>query len=186
MKLSEFIGLLDYDSMVGTDPLDMPICIISPDDEGFMNMSYSGVIRKIPGALLNGDIDNIILPADSDETLTITVDGVVYPNGGMNPSSSEVEDFFTGASSRAEGKYIIASKYDLVGQDGNAFALMGYTSRALKNEGLRDLVPEMQERATSGDYWNLIAVCDEYIQMANDAAEANGYIDDGYDDDDNW
>lgn len=61
-------------------------------------------------------------------------------------------------------------KYDLVGQDGNAFALMGYTARALKNEGLGDLVPEMQKKATEGDYYHLIAVCDTYVQMANDAA----------------
>lgn len=62
------------------------------------------------------------------------------------------------------------AKYDLVGQDGNAFALMGYTARALKNEGLGDLVPQMQKEATSGDYYHLIAVCDSYLDKANDAA----------------
>lgn len=73
------------------------------------------------------------------------------------------------------------AKYDLVGQDGNAFALMGYTARALKNEGLQDKVEEMQSRAMAGDYYNLyynlIAVCDDYLQMANRKAEDNGYID---------
>lgn len=69
------------------------------------------------------------------------------------------------------------AKYDLVGQDGNAFALMGYIARALKNEGLRDKVEEMQKKATSGDYYHLIAVCDEYIEMANQKAEENGYND---------
>lgn len=68
------------------------------------------------------------------------------------------------------------AKYDLVGQDGNAFALMGYTARALKNEGLRDKVEEMQSRAMAGDYYHLIAVCDEYIEMANQKAEENGYV----------
>lgn len=67
------------------------------------------------------------------------------------------------------------SKYDLVGQDGNAFALMGYTARALKNEGLGHLVPEMRKKATSGDYWHLVAVCDEYVQQANNVAEENNY-----------
>lgn len=62
------------------------------------------------------------------------------------------------------------AKYCLVGQDGNAFALMGYTARALKNEGLGDLVPQMQKEATSGDYYHLIAVCDSYLDKANDAA----------------
>ena len=69
-------------------------------------------------------------------------------------------------------------KYSLVGQDGNAFALMGYTARALKNEGLGDLVSEMQRKATSGDYYNLIAVCDSYLDKANDAATEKGYEDD--------
>jgi len=69
------------------------------------------------------------------------------------------------------------AKYDLVGVDGNAFAIMGYTARALKNEGLRDKVDEMHSRATAGDYYQLIAVCDEYIEMANERARDNGYID---------
>lgn len=62
-------------------------------------------------------------------------------------------------------------KYSLCGVDGNAVAIMGYTSRALKREGLRDKVDEMHQRATIGDYDNLIAVCLEYIDMANKAAE---------------
>lgn len=61
-------------------------------------------------------------------------------------------------------------KYSLVGVDGNAFAIMGYTARALKREGLRDKVDEMHARATNGDYNNLICVCMEYIDMANEAA----------------
>lgn len=61
-------------------------------------------------------------------------------------------------------------KYTLVGVDGNAFAIMGYTARALKNEGLKDKVSEMQQRAMSGDYNNLICVCMEYVDMANEAA----------------
>lgn len=66
-------------------------------------------------------------------------------------------------------------KYCLVGQDGNAFALMGYTANALRREGLRELVSEMQKEATSGDYYHLIAVCDKYIDMANAKADENGY-----------
>ena len=61
--------------------------------------------------------------------------------------------------------------YSLIGQDGNAFALMGYTARALKETGHGDLVKEMQDRATSGDYYNLIRVCDEYIDIANERLE---------------
>lgn len=69
----------------------------------------------------------------------------------------------------------IMAKYDLVGQDGNAFALMEYTEQALRHEGLADKVSDMREKATSGDYWNLVAVCGEYVQMANEAAVKNGY-----------
>lgn len=65
----------------------------------------------------------------------------------------------------------MAQKYSLVGVDGNAFGIMGYTGRALKQSGHRDLVEKMQEEAMSGDYWNLIAVCDKYIDIANGDAD---------------
>ncbi len=69
------------------------------------------------------------------------------------------------------------SKYTLVGVDGNAYSIMGYTSTALKREGLGHLDEEMVKKATSGNYSHLIAVCDEYVQMANKKAEENGYED---------
>lgn len=74
------------------------------------------------------------------------------------------------------------AKYCLVGQDGNAYALMGYTAQALKAEGLGDLVKEMEKEATSGDYNNLICVCVEYIQKANEKAIENGHVEDEEDD----
>lgn len=61
--------------------------------------------------------------------------------------------------------------YSLIGVDGNAFAIMGYTSRALKRTGHRDLVGKMHEEATAGDYDNLIQVCMKYIDIANEEAE---------------
>lgn len=57
--------------------------------------------------------------------------------------------------------------YTLVGVDGNAFAVMGYTASALKQTGHRDLVDKMHEEATAGDYNNLLAVCMKYIDIAN-------------------
>lgn len=69
------------------------------------------------------------------------------------------------------------AKYTLVGVDGNAFSVMGYTSKALKREGLGNLVDEMHEKATSGDYNNLLVVCCEYVDKANKSAYENGYID---------
>ena len=69
----------------------------------------------------------------------------------------------------------MAQKYSLVGVDGNAFGIMGYTATALKRSGHRDLVDKMHKEAMAGDYWNLIAVCDHYIDIANgDADEEEG------------
>lgn len=75
------------------------------------------------------------------------------------------------------------AKYTLVGVDGNAYSVMGYTGRALRNEGLGNLVEEMQDKAMSGDYNNLLCICMDYIDKANDAAYENGYEDteDDYD-----
>ena len=62
-------------------------------------------------------------------------------------------------------------RYSLVGVDGNAFSVMGYTKRALKESGHGELANEMFARATSGDYNNLLAVCCEYIEIANEGLE---------------
>lgn len=58
-------------------------------------------------------------------------------------------------------------KYTLIGVDGNAFALMGYTAKALKETGHADMVAKMREEAMSSDYNHLICVCDGYIDIAN-------------------
>lgn len=63
------------------------------------------------------------------------------------------------------------AKYSLIGQDGNAFFLMGYTANALKQTGHKDLVSTMHEEATSGDYYHLIGVCQKYIDIANEGLE---------------
>ena len=64
-------------------------------------------------------------------------------------------------------------KCHLTGEDGNAFAVMGRVSKALKKSGQGHLVPEFQKRAMSGDYDNLLAVCMEYVEDIGD--------DDGHD-----
>lgn len=63
------------------------------------------------------------------------------------------------------------SKYSLVGVDGNAYSIMGYTANALKREGFRHLCDKMYSEATSGDYSHLISVCCEYIEIANNGCE---------------
>lgn len=75
------------------------------------------------------------------------------------------------------------SKYSLVRVDGNAFAIMGHTQKALEREGLKDLVPQMLKEAKSSDYSNLISVCCGYIEKANDAAVKNGYKETDYEED---
>lgn len=75
-------------------------------------------------------------------------------------------------------------KYSLVGVDGNAFMLMGYTARALRSEGLGNRVSEMQSKAMSGDYNTVICTCLEYLDIANEAAKASGYVSDDDEDDD--
>ena len=62
----------------------------------------------------------------------------------------------------------IEEDYNLVGQDGNAFALMGYTANAMRECGIADEIGEMRERAMSSDYNNLLVVCNEYIQKCNE------------------
>ncbi len=78
-------------------------------------------------------------------------------------------------------------KYDLVGVDGNAFCVMGYTARALRETGHKDLVSQMQTEAMSGDYNNLLCVCMKYIDIANEGLFEDDEEDDefyGWEDDD--
>lgn len=56
-------------------------------------------------------------------------------------------------------------KVKLIGTDGNAFAILGKVSKALKQNGHGDLVKEYQAEATKGDYNNLLAVTMEYVEV---------------------
>lgn len=59
--------------------------------------------------------------------------------------------------------------YSLIGVDGNAFSIMGYTATAMKNTGFtRDEISQMYSEAMSSDYDNLLVVCGNYIDMVND------------------
>jgi hypothetical protein len=44
----------------------------------------------------------------------------------------------------------------LVGEDGNAFSILGRVSRIMKRNGLKDEVSAFHAEATSGDYDNLL------------------------------
>lgn len=51
----------------------------------------------------------------------------------------------------------------LVGEDGNAFAILGWVRRALKRAGRQEKAEEYLARATAGDYDHLLAVTMEYV-----------------------
>ena len=56
-------------------------------------------------------------------------------------------------------------KVKLVGEDGNAFAIMGKVSKALKRNGHADLVDEYLKEAKSGDYDHLLQTTMDYVEV---------------------
>ena len=60
-------------------------------------------------------------------------------------------------------------KYDLVGIDGNAFSVMGYVLKAMKECKMsKEEQSDYQTKAMSGDYNNLLAVSVEMIDKCNE------------------
>lgn len=60
---------------------------------------------------------------------------------------------------------------ELVGEDGNAFAIIGRVSQALKKNGYADLAKEFQKEAMSGDYDHLLRTAMEYVEVEDRDAE---------------
>ena len=56
-------------------------------------------------------------------------------------------------------------KVKLIGQDGNAFFIIGTVRKALLKEGMGQEAKEFMEKATSGDYNNLLRVVMEYVDV---------------------
>jgi len=56
-------------------------------------------------------------------------------------------------------------KVKLIGEDGNAFYIMGKVSKALRRAGYHDLVKEYQEEAVKGDYDHLLMTTMEYVEV---------------------
>ena len=66
--------------------------------------------------------------------------------------------------------------YSLVGVDGNAYALMGYTQRAMRESGRsKEHMADVLDRAKAGDYNNLVCVLDNKLTKINDE---NGLLED--------
>ncbi len=56
----------------------------------------------------------------------------------------------------------------LVGEDGNAFAIMGRVRQAMKRARVpRETIDAYTAEATSGDYYNLLKVTLEYVTDAS-------------------
>ena len=59
----------------------------------------------------------------------------------------------------------------LVGEDANAFAILGRVSKALRRAGMPKKAEEYLARATAGDYDHLLAVTLEYVTEPADGNE---------------
>ena len=68
--------------------------------------------------------------------------------------------------------------YDLVGVDGNAFSVMGYVSKAMRQSGFtskeRD---EYLADAQSDDYNHLLAVSVDMVEKVNEKLRQEGKLD---------
>ena len=57
------------------------------------------------------------------------------------------------------------SKMELLGQDGNIFAILGRASALLKRAGMKDQADEMFQRVTaSGSYEQALNIISEYVE----------------------
>jgi hypothetical protein len=55
---------------------------------------------------------------------------------------------------------------ELVGQDGNAFAILGAVSKALKRAGYPEAAAEFMTEASSGDYTHLLNTAMAYVNVS--------------------
>ncbi|OPL09435.1 MAG: hypothetical protein AVO38_10935 [delta proteobacterium ML8_D] len=53
----------------------------------------------------------------------------------------------------------------LIGEDGNAFNILGKVSKALRRNGHADLVDEYMKEATAGDYNHLLQTTMKYVHV---------------------
>ncbi len=55
-------------------------------------------------------------------------------------------------------------KVKLVGEDGNAFSILGRVTKALRRDGVdEEIISEFVEEATAGDYDNLLRTVIEWV-----------------------
>ena len=57
-------------------------------------------------------------------------------------------------------------KLKLVGQDGNAFAILGLAQREAKKSGwTKEKIEKFMSEAMSGDYSRLLVICTKYFDV---------------------
>ena len=56
-------------------------------------------------------------------------------------------------------------KVKLVGEDSNAFAILGKVQKALEKAGQKEEAKKFLEEATSGDYNNLLQTCTKWVRV---------------------
>jgi len=56
-------------------------------------------------------------------------------------------------------------KVKLVGEDGNAFAILGRVRKALREGGREDHAKAFFKEATAGDYNHLLQICMRYVHV---------------------
>lgn len=72
------------------------------------------------------------------------------------------------------GTTIPKPRVKLVGEDGNAFSIMGRVARGLKRAKVpREVIEAYQTESMSGDYDNLLSVAMKYIDEGSDDYEAD-------------
>ena len=64
------------------------------------------------------------------------------------------------------GTDITKPSVKLTGYDGNAFAILGRVSTALRSSGASaEVQKQFMDKATAGDYDNLLRTCTEYVDV---------------------
>jgi len=64
----------------------------------------------------------------------------------------------------------------MVGEDGNAFFILGRAAKALRQAGLRELVPEFQAEATADDYDHLLRTVMAWFDVDGDDDEEEAFV----------
>ena len=68
---------------------------------------------------------------------------------------------------RSDGPRFPEVEVELIGEDGNAFAILGKVQKALRRAGVdAEQIAEYKAEATSGDYDHLLAVTMDWVEVS--------------------